>query len=75
MTYWEVICDTVRMRPKHEKISCGDWRVSKQDFRVLKITHLQSDVMELTDQGNGLGWLISRGRSGCYNITLKFKKY
>ena len=36
MTYQEVIHDTVRMKPKHEKISYGDYKVSKQWFRALE---------------------------------------
>ncbi|WZZ28242.1 hypothetical protein YC2023_011643 [Brassica napus] len=36
VTYWEVIRDTVRVRPKHGERPGGDCRVSKQVFQALK---------------------------------------
>ncbi|WZZ78879.1 hypothetical protein YC2023_099451 [Brassica napus] len=30
VTYQEVICDTLRVKPKHRERSCGDCRVRKQ---------------------------------------------
>ena len=67
MTYREVNRDTVQVRPKHGKKSCGDYKVSKQDFWILeKLTHRSSDGMEPKILVSGRGWPISRGRSGRY---------
>ena len=37
VTYREVIHDSVLARPKNEERSCGDCRVTKQDFCAFKI--------------------------------------
>lgn len=34
--YRKVICDSVRVRSKHEKKSCDDCRISKQWFRIFE---------------------------------------
>ena len=36
MIYWEVIYDIVWVKPKHGKKLCGDFKISKQDFRAFK---------------------------------------
>lgn len=41
------IRDTVQVRSKYKKMSCGDCKASKHDFLALeKLTHRSSDEME-----------------------------
>lgn len=43
VTYWEVFRDIAWVRPKHGKYLCGDYSVSKQDYRASeKLTHRPS---------------------------------
>lgn len=54
----EVFRGSVQVRPRHGEMSCGDCKVNKHDFRVLKkLTHCPSVGM-----GPGRGWPISSGR-------------
>ena len=72
VTYRKVIRDTVRVRPKHGKMSCGDCRVNEQDFRALeKLTHRPLKRDGAHRQESGCGWFIGRGRSERYKNILK----
>ena len=50
------------MRPKHGKMSCGDCRVSRQDFRTLKKLTDRWNEMGPTGRVSGCEWPIGRGR-------------
>lgn len=67
MTNRKVIRDIVRVRPKHGKISCSDFMVSKHNLRASqKLTYQSSCIMGRTGRESGCRNPISRGWSGRY---------
>ena len=51
-----IVRNTVRIKPKHEKMSFGDYKISKQWFRVFeKLMHRLSDEMEPRAKWAGVG--------------------
>ena len=57
-----MICDTVRVRPKHMERLSGDCRVSKPDFQALeKLTHRSSKGMGPLAKRAGMGGTLAVG--------------
>lgn len=71
MTYREMICDIMQVKPKYGEMSRSNYKISKHDFRTSKkLIHHPSHGMEPTDWMNGRERPINRGLSEHYKFFI-----